>query len=522
MLKTLTTCFLLILNIGFIQAQNFIRTELSTKLSGPWEIIYGPDGFLWLSEAGGVVSRVDPSTGAKIVVYTAADYFGGAPEEQLQACFKPNILAGTLGLALHPDFSDPSTSFIYFVHSYNSGTTLAPSTKFKIVRLNWDAKAMAVVGKSDIVLDIPSSYDHIGGQLTALKRKGVSHLYLSVGDNGISEENAAACYQPQSLNPNNNAKNPAYKNGKIHRFNMDGSIPADNPIVGNSFYTRGHRNPQGFMYNPTQDILYEIEHGDRTDDEINILEAGKNYGWKDVRGYHTDNNVPNEAEFVKNYVPNPAIPSDALKEAFYAWCNVSTPTDADNLNWCTVAPADGIYYESTSIKEWTNSLLVVTLKNGVDTDQEVYQFRLNADGKTLYPSTPTAPNPKRFFGSDQNLNGRLRDIAISPDGRKIFLINNGGSSTDKITVYSYTAIAPIEDDTYDENYGIFPNPTSNVLHVDTQNMLRSIEVYNIMGQQQVSVQNTKTLDLSPLPKGMYLLKITNYVGKVVFRKAIKR
>lgn len=49
---------------------------------------------------------------------------------------------------------------------------------------------------------------------------------------------------------------------------MDGSIPIDNPIPGNPFYTRGHRNPQGLMYNAIEDILYDVEHGDRTDDEI--------------------------------------------------------------------------------------------------------------------------------------------------------------------------------------------------------------------------------------------------------------
>ena len=69
-----------------------------------------------------------------------------------------------------------------------------------------------------------------------------------------------------------------YQNGEIHRFNIDGSIPFDNPFPGNSFYTGGHRKPQGPIYNTQQDILYDVEHGDRTDDEINILMPGMNYG----------------------------------------------------------------------------------------------------------------------------------------------------------------------------------------------------------------------------------------------------
>ena len=303
------------------KAQTFTRSELPTQVSSPWEILYGPDHQLWITESNGRISRIDPETGNKTIIYTASDYFGGSPLENSPFCPNLGIGAGTFGLALHPDFTVPGSSFIYFVYSYNSGTAGSPATRFKVRRLEWDATTAQVTGYQDIITGISSGYDHLGGRLLAVKRNGVPYLFLSIGDHGASETNSPQCYNPQSDNPNNFAQDPSTDNGKIHRYNMDGSIPADNPIPGNSFYTRGHRNPQGLVYNKELDLLYDIEHGDRTDDEINLLEKGMNYGWKNVHGFHDDNNFPGEAAYVANYVPDSAIANDHLTEPIYSICN---------------------------------------------------------------------------------------------------------------------------------------------------------------------------------------------------------
>jgi glucose/arabinose dehydrogenase len=374
---------------------------------------------------------VNPTTGIKSVVYTAPDYFGGAPSESSPLCFQPGIGAGTLGLALHPDFLNSTTSYIYYVYSYNQGTAAAPATQFKIVRLTWNATQEVVVSSSTIVSSLPTGYDHLGGRLLAVRQQGNVYLYFTTGDNGISETNSPDCYNPQTINPNNFAQDPTTKNGKVHRFNIDGSVPADNPLPGNSFFTRGHRNPQGLAFNPTNGVVYEIEHGDRTDDEINILTKGLNYGWKNVRGYH-DGNYPGELAYIQNYIPNPSIRFDRLEPAWYAWATTPPPSTANQNDWESIAPSDGIYYGSAGIPAWTNSLLVVTLKNGTTTDQELYQFKLTPNGLGIVNGAP-----QRFFGTDQALNGRLRDVAVSPDGTKIYVVNNGGADRDKITVYTY-------------------------------------------------------------------------------------
>ena len=509
--------------LGF--SQTFTRTELPTTLATPWEIQYGADGFLWLSERNGTISRVDPETGDKTTVFVASDYFEGTSSENSPFCTNYSIGKGTLGLALHPDFLNPDNAYVYLMYSYNNGTEASSETLFKIKRLKWSHSNQSIVEDVDVVLEISNGYDHLGGRLLAVKQNGTPYLFVSVGDHGISEVNSPDCYNPQSLNPNNYTQDVDTDNGKIHRYNMDGSIPNDNPIAGNSFYTRGHRNPQGLMYNDQLGILYDVEHGDRTDDEINVLLKGMNYGWKDVRGYHDDDNHPGEASYIANYTPHPDVAGDQLVEAFYSFCDVELPTDPNNKIWCTIAPSDGTYYGSNAIPEWTNSLLITTLKNGDGTDMEVYQFKLDAQGE-LEPSTAQNPNPQRFFGEDQSENGRLRDIAISPDGKKIFLINNGGTDRDKITVYTVKGETSVTENEIAE-VAIQPTVVQN--HINFINLTYQegyeLEISNQLGQVLIKTSinpNQTQVDVLNLKGGAYYARIIDGNGVSVTRKFVKR
>ncbi len=520
--------FNLLLTFAFfnlnIFAQGFIRSELTTTLTTPWEMTYGQDGNLWLTESGGRVSKVDPITGVKKIVFTAPDYFSGSILEQSPNCTNPDIGFGTLGLALHPDFLNVATSYIYFVYSYNSTNTVSPVTKFKIVRLKWDAVNDLVINDTTIIPNMPTGYDHLGGRLLAVKQNSINYLYFTIGDNGISETNAPTCYNPTSSNPNFLTQDPNYKNGKIHRFNMNGSVPFDNPISGNSLFTRGHRNPQGLIYNPIQNILYDTEHGDRTDDEINILMSGKNYGWKSVRGYHADNNYTGEAAFVSSYTLTPGITGDGLKEPLYSWCATPQPTTPYNTDWCTVAPTDGVYYNNNWIPNWANSLLVVTLKDGLNTDMEMFRFQLNPDGISLAPSTSLTPNPEKYFSGDQSLNGRLRDIAISPDGKKIYLINNGGTNRDKITVYTYDPLAGIINNSLTESdLKIFPNPANETINISGTQKIKNVKIYSLIGEiMKEEVGELHSINLADLASGLYILSVTTIKNQQVSYKIVKQ
>lgn len=512
------------LHLSFIgSAQPFLRTELPLTLNTPWEIQYGPDDHLWLSEYGGIISRVDPVTGTKNVVYTASDYYPGSPLEQMILCPNHPIGEGTFGLALDPDFATTNPAFIYLVYSYNEGNDSVPDTRFKIGRITWDKTTETVTGDTTIVNNLSNGYDHFGGRLLAVKRNGINYLFYSAGDNGISEDNAPTCYNPQSSNPNNFAQDPFTLNGKIHRFLTDGSIPIDNPIPGYSFYTRGHRNPQGLIYNKSNDVLYDIEHGDRTDDEINILYPGMNYGWKSVRGYHGDSNYPGEDSIIANYVPHPLIADDSLVQAFYSWCDTTQPpaTPVTPAAWCTVAPSDGVHYTSTVIPDMTNSLLVTTLKNGNTVTHELYCFHLTSDGKGLMPSTPAQPNPTIYFAGDEALNGRLRDIAISPDSSKIYLINNGGTTADKIIVYSLMNVNTAENSALANSIIISPVPAHDHIRIQTKFIWKKLRVFSISGQLVREINGPQeTLDVSELNSGAFLLSFESTEGRRVYKNII--
>ncbi len=415
---------LLLLPLGST-AQTFTRTVLTGGLNRPWEMLYGPDNMLWITQTNGRVSRIDPNTGTVNTIYTAPDYFDGSPSQSVILHCNPDhsysISKGTYGLALHPDFVN--SPYVYFIYSYNSGSTQNPVSNYKVRRLKWNANSRAVSEPTDIISDLPLDLSHEGMRMVIVSQFGTPYIYITTGDGTIDDDR---CY-PEGNNGNLRAQDWNSRFGKILRYNIDGSIPASNPINNSPVYTKGHRNPLGLAYNPATGILYSSENGKSTDDELNIIESGKNYGWPRARGYHTDNNYPGEAAFVSEYTPS--FPNDKLKQAIYSWCNpnVILPEDPQPVgSTCSVAPSDMIYYPHAAIPEFQNSLLVTTLKNyNPNFRASVYVFKLNSNGTAL---DNTNPNPLVYFSVPDNAaipnsegELRYRDITISPDGKTIFI-----------------------------------------------------------------------------------------------------
>jgi PQQ-dependent dehydrogenase (s-GDH family) len=98
------------------------------------------------------------------------------------------------------------------------------------------------------------------------------------------------------------------------RLNLDGSIPSDNPVIAGTrshIYSYGHRNPQGLAFGP-DGKLYSAEHGPKTDDEINLIQAGKNYGWPHVAGYKDD-----QAYVYGNWSASSSTPCSSLEYSDY-------------------------------------------------------------------------------------------------------------------------------------------------------------------------------------------------------------
>jgi len=288
------------------------QTVLSAAniLNDPWEVTYGPDNYLWVTEAKGYkLNRIHPVTGAKQVVLDVSQgsTFFSSPADQAFNCQFANgagAQGGFAGMALHPKFLDPSSPqnyvYIAYVHS-NPSTAVFVN---RIVRFFYNTSTNKLESPVSICDTIPGSQDHNSQRMiiTPMTQGGNDYyLFYAAGDMGAGQQyptlNITRPMKAQHIN--------AYE-GKILRFALSDTcsgtgnqkwIPDSNPynntapIVGKSaVWSIGMRNNQGFAYNPALNILYGSSHGPFSDDEINIIEGFKNYGHPLVVGYAADGN----------------------------------------------------------------------------------------------------------------------------------------------------------------------------------------------------------------------------------------
>jgi PQQ-dependent dehydrogenase (s-GDH family) len=216
---------------------------VSSGLSHVWEMVYGPDQQLWITERGGKISRVNPQTGAVTLLLNVPDVVS-------------NNEGGLLGMALNPQFS--TNPWVFIVYNYNSGS----GYKEKVVRYTYSG---GTLNTPSTLLDmIPASSIHNGSRLLVTTDQ---KLLITTGDASVGD----------------NAQQMASLSGKILRINLDGTIPADNPFPNSRVWTFGHRNPQGLVQ--VGEKLYASEHGPNNDDEVNLILKGRNYGWPNVEGF---------------------------------------------------------------------------------------------------------------------------------------------------------------------------------------------------------------------------------------------
>ena len=356
-----------------------IRVEVfARRLDHPWSVALLPDGSMLVTERVGRLrvirnGRVDPVA------------IAGLPP------INPSGIGGLYDIVLDPDFA--SNRRIYFSY-VKPAEDNRDQTTLAVARATWDG-GMALADVEDIfVADAwygaqpwprrccgqgPASGSWGGRILFGTDGK----LYITSGDRNYGEK-----VQDQSNHF-----------GKILRINPDGSVPSDNPFVGQDgwkpeIWTTGHRNPLGLTIHPETGRMWSTEFGPRGGDELNLIEKGNNYGWMDVtQGEHYNNDPVTAVKGVEG-MTDPVI-------------SFGPPS----LN-----PGNIAFYNGTALPGWRGSLLLPSFTRGL--------LRIEFD---------EAGNP----GATEELLGdirqRLRDVRVGPEGEVYILTDETEGAILKIT-----------------------------------------------------------------------------------------
>ncbi|QQM32684.1 PQQ-dependent sugar dehydrogenase [Martelella lutilitoris] len=319
--------------------------EIASGLAHPWSVEPLDDGSFVVSERPGRLSLIDAEGGVREVSGLPEVYAAGQ--------------GGLLDVALDPDFAD--NRVIYFTASISGdggqGTAVFRAT------LDRAAAQLGTVERIFAMNRFTGTNRHFGSRI-AIDEDG--NLFFGIGDRGERDR----------------AQNAGDHAGSILRIRPDGSVPDDNPYVGESgasaeIWSIGHRNPQGITIDPATGILYTVEHGARGGDEINIPEAGANYGWPEISyGVHYSG-----AEIGRG------THAEGLEQPLYYW----DPS---------IAPGAIAVYRGEMFPEWDGDFLVTALK-----DRLLAHVAVDENG------VPTAEH--RLF---EDRFGRLRDVKVAPDG----------------------------------------------------------------------------------------------------------
>jgi PQQ-dependent dehydrogenase (s-GDH family) len=403
----------------------FSMRTVAAGLDNPWDIVWGPDDHLWITERTGFrVTRVNPAVGSRRVTLVLDDVYQSVVQD------------GLLGIALHPDLSrGRGRDFVFIAYTYDRDPGPAVVRRLRIRRYTYHGASQILSAPVDVLDDMPAHDDHGAGRL-AIGPDG--KLYVSRGDLG-SNFLANFCNPIRSQDVPTagevRARDWSTYQGKILRLNLDGSIPDDNPAfagVRSHVYAIGLRNSQGLAFGP-EGRLYASDHGPSTDDELNLIEAGRNYGWPYVAGFKDD-----RAYTYANWSASKPAPCSALKfdtltppasvpqvrESVWSAPDFTPPlatffTVADDFDFrthgtATIAPAGVALYTASAIPGWASSILVAGMRGGA-----LYRLKLAGNGRSV------VGEPLEYFRTSN----RYRDVAVSPDGLRVYLTTDNFGTT---------------------------------------------------------------------------------------------
>lgn len=327
---------------------------VAEKLQHPWAVTFLPDDGYLVTERRGRLWHIDAQGRKNEITGVPPVYHSGQ--------------GGLLDVVLSPDFA--TDSLIYFSYAGEAGglaNTEVARAELDMVQKR--LKDVEVIFKAEPKV---SGSNHWGSRLLFAPD---GTLFVTLGER---------------FNYEDEAQNPENHLGTIVRLMPDGSVPADNPFVGNDegikpeIYSYGHRNVQGIALHPDGKSIWSHEHGPKGGDEINILKAGANYGW-------------------------PAVTFGVSYMGFEISDKTSAPGMEDPvLHWTpSIAPSGMAFYSNGAIKEWNGDLFV-----GALAEQHLRRIVLDGDKVVEQQELLTG------------LEARIRDVRQGPDGHLYVLTDS--------------------------------------------------------------------------------------------------
>lgn len=327
------------------------------RLDSPWGMAFLPDGSLLVTEKPGALRHIQEGT-------VSAPFKGLPVVTEIGQ-------GGLLDIALDPDFE--TTQRIFFTYAEPAATRRAFSTAVASARIDLDGQVLEDVRVLFSASKKTSGGRHFGSRIRFAPDKT---FFVTLGDRGTQLR----------------AQDPFDHAGSVIRLNRDGTIPSDNPFADGKdalpeIWSIGHRNAQGAAIHPGTGKLWTLSHGASGGDEVNVPEAGKNYGWPLI-SYGSNYSGTGFAD---------GDTKDGLEQPIYYWDSSIAPSGFDFY-----AP------ETPLIPEWAGSVFAGALRGQ-------HLSRLILDGETVVAE-------ERYF---EETFGRIRDVRSGPDGALWILTDDG-------------------------------------------------------------------------------------------------